>query len=65
VGRILGSILWPSFITVLLEALRVFMCFWEFEIGVLFLFAIIFFTRGLAGILENWFPSIKERRHGP
>ena len=65
VGSILGSILGASFITVLIEALRVFKSLWEFAIGTLLLITIIFFPRGLAGILENWFPNIRERRHGP
>jgi len=65
VGSILGSILGASFITVLIEALRIFKSLWEFAIGALLLITIIFFPRGLAGILENWFPSIREKRHGP
>jgi branched-chain amino acid transport system permease protein len=65
VSSLLGSVLGASLITLLLEALRAFKGLWEFAVGALLLCTIIFFPRGLAGLVEDRLPALRERRHVP
>ena len=64
-ASLLGSVLGASVMTLLIEVLRAFKGLWEFAIGAILLVTIVFFPRGLAGLLERFFPSLRERRHRP
>ena len=65
VASVLGSVLGASIMTLLIEVLRAFKGLWEFAIGAILLLTIVFFPRGLAGLVEHFFPSLRERRHRP
>ena len=65
VASLLGSVLGASIMTLLIEVLRAFKGLWEFAIGAILLLTIVFFPRGLAGLVEHFFPSLRERRHRP
>ena len=65
VASLLGSVLGASALSIMLEALRAFVGLWEFAVGALLLSTIIFFPRGLAGLVEHFLPGLRERRHGP
>lgn len=65
VASLLGSVLGASVMTLLIEVLRAFKGLWEFAIGGILLLTIVFFPRGLAGLVEHFFPGLRERRHRP
>ncbi len=63
VSSLLGSIMGAGLLSIMLEVLRAFKGLWEFAVGALLLFVIVFFPRGLSGMVDNLFPALRERRH--